>query len=176
MLAEVLKNGSSPWCDDVLKPDAQTCLETARAALDRALEKLSEKLGADMSRWQWSKLHVMRFPHNPFTNVSPLNLLFDRSAPVGGDRYTVNPTSYDIRKPFDSKSLSSYRQILDLADWDNSRFMHTTGQSGNVLSPHYADFLDEWQHVTYVPLFWTREKLEATGGTSTLVLEPSPAD
>ncbi len=51
--------------------------------------------------------------------------------------------------------------------------MHTTGQSGNVLSPHYDDLIPKWQKVEYVTMWWTRQKLERSGGTSTLTLEPS---
>ena len=34
-----------------------------------------------------------------------------------------------------------YRQVIDLANLDNSRYIQSTGQSGHLLSPHYDDLL-----------------------------------
>ena len=56
--------------------------------------------------------------------------------------------------------MPSYRQIVDLADFNRSLFMTTTGQSGNVLSPHYADFIERHRDVEYLPMRFGRDHVE----------------
>jgi penicillin amidase len=57
---------------------------------------------------------------------------------------------------------------VDLSDWNSSLFMHTTGQSGNVLSRHYDDFIERHQAVDYLHMSFGRENV--TGDV--LVLKP----
>ena len=39
-------------------------------ALDNALDDLSERMGDDMGRWRWDRIHITQYPHNPFSQVS----------------------------------------------------------------------------------------------------------
>jgi penicillin amidase len=174
-LAAVFAAPDSPWCDDALTPESETCQETARVALQRALEYLAKHYGKSMDGWQWGKLHQTQFSHNPFSEVPFLRPLFHRAAPRGGDAFTVNPAPFSLARPFDSRAVPSYRQIIDLADFDNSRFMHTTGQSGHFLSPHYSDFIAEWNATRYIPMYWSRDRLEGSAGISRLRLVPAAA-
>ena len=68
--------------------------------------------------------------------------------------------------------MPSYREIIDLSNFDNSRFMHTTGQSGNVLSAHYDDLIPKWAATQYVQMYWTRAAVEGSPGAEKLRLEP----
>jgi penicillin amidase len=45
----------------------------------------------------------------------------------------------------------SYRQVIDLAELNNSRYIHPMGQSGHLLSPHYDNLLSLWQKGEYLP-------------------------
>lgn len=58
----------------------------------------------------------------------------------------------------------SYRQIIDFADLPASRYVHTTGQSGNPFERGYRNFLPLWREGGYIGL--------GTGKIQTLVLEP----
>lgn len=171
LLAHILNSDAGAWCDDVLTPEREDCTDSTRVALDKALEDLTERLGEDMTRWRWGDVHRTQFPHNPFSQVAPLKALFHRSIETGGDPFTVNPAPYKLAAPYDGYWVPSYREIIDLADLDNSRFMHTTGQSGNLLSPHYADLLPLWQGMEYVPMLWDQAKVQAAAA-ATLTLTP----
>jgi penicillin amidase len=57
--------------------------------------------------------------------------------------------------------------IVDLSDIAATRFMIAPGQSGNPLSPHYADLMGRWREVGYLTLDGGAE-----GGT--LELTPAP--
>jgi penicillin amidase len=63
------------------------------------------------------------------------------------------------------------RAITNLADPQASVFIHSGGQSGNPLSPHYRDFAAAWARGEYVPMITERRRLEADG-VQRLVLTP----
>ena len=87
-----------------------------------------------------------------------------------GDEYTVNATGYP-EGSFDQVEGASYREILDLADWDHSVAVNVPGQSGQPGSPHYSDLLPLWSEGKYFPLVYSREAVERDV-TDRLVLEP----
>jgi penicillin amidase len=156
------------WCDNVLSTPGETCDETALHALDAALDDLTERLDANMNDWRWEKVHVTQYPHNPFSQVSYLKGLFHRTIPNGGDRYTVNVAPVRLTEPYVQTHAPGYRHIVDLADLNNSRFIITTGQSGNVLSSHYDDLIRPHRDVEYLPMRFGRENVEG----DVLTLEP----
>jgi penicillin amidase len=52
------------------------------------------------------------------------------------------------------------RALYDLSNLDNSRFIQSTGQSGNVLSPLYRNYTQRWADVKYLPMTTRREAVE----------------
>jgi penicillin amidase len=170
-MLNVLKNvdGQSRWCADA-KP--QTCAELLGNALEVSLADLDKRYGADMSKWHWGAAHFAQSEHRPFSKVELLAKLFDIRIPVPGDSNTINVGGYTIRdekEPFASHHGASLRALYDLNDLDNSRFIHSTGQSGNVLSPLYRNFTKRWAEVQYLPMKTKRESVEQNKlGTLTL--------
>jgi penicillin amidase len=82
--------------------------------------------------------------------------------PVAGDSMTVNKTTTNLRRPFETSEAASYRQILDVGAWDRSLAINTTGQSGHPQSPHYFDQNNLWAEGRYRPLSFTRQAIERT--------------
>ena len=72
---------------------------------------------------------------------------------------------------FDALHGASFREILDLADWDRSVAVNVPGQSGQPGSPHYSDLLPLWAEGKYFPLLYSRGKVEAESAER-LVLTP----
>jgi len=140
-LLEAIKNGD-PNCS--IQDTTQTCLDYAALALEKALDRL----GANIPRW--GDLHKATFPHQVLTNT-PLKRFSDRAVRDGGDRYTVNRGAYDPAT-FTMNVGSSYREILDFSNLENSLFIHPMGQSGNLLSGQYANLLPVWLKVQYLPM------------------------
>jgi len=131
------------------KPDAKALAASLVAALDQA----GPEFGTEMSAWQWGAVHQIRFRH-------PLGVrTFDRG-PVArpGDAQTVNATS---GAHFAQTNGASYRQILDLSDWDRSVMTNVPGESGDPESPHYDDLIAEWASGRYHPMPFTRHAVEA---------------
>jgi penicillin amidase len=69
---------------------------------------------------------------------------------------------------------ASFREIIDLADWDRSVATSTPGQSGQPGSPHYGDLLALWGSDQFFPLLFSRQAVER-GTKHLLVLQPAGA-
>ncbi len=162
------------WCDDRRTAGKESCDAMLIRALDLAVLWISERQGGEVNAWRWGMEHLARSSHRPFGKVDYLRHLFDITVPVSGSVYTVNVGDFDIfnpERPFASKHGPSLRAIYDLDDPDRSLFIHSTGQSGNPLSPHYADMAKTWSEGGYL-LMSTRPEDYLVGATGTLRLLP----
>jgi len=148
--------------------DAQVAM--LRKSLDEAWSEMQRLQGSDPSKWSWGQLHQVRFRH-PLVQIRDAEAVMDLG-PVArpGDEYTVNATGYSGGS-FDQVSGASYREILDLDDWDHSVAVNVPGQSGQPGSPHYSDLLPLWSEGKYFPLLYSREAVEKEA-TDKLALEP----
>jgi len=166
--------GQGHWCDDVNTPARETCAELLPKALDLALADLKRRYGEDRSKWRWGDAHFALSEHRPFGRQPLLARLFDIRVPSPGDTYTVDVgrnTLSNETAPYASRHAASLRALYDLADPDKSEYMHSTGQSGNLLSPLYRNFAERWARVEYIPMSMRRADAEA-GALGTLRLKP----
>lgn len=129
-------------------------------ALDAAAEHLDKSLGSDPSRWRWGALHAISFRHGIGREELVASLLNAGTFPYGGSGDTVNNGSHNGGPSFSATSIPTYRQIIDLGDFNNSLFIIPPGQSGHVASPHYADLLEDYLAVRYRPLLWEWRRIE----------------
>ncbi|HEV7617394.1 MAG TPA: penicillin acylase family protein, partial [Burkholderiaceae bacterium] len=93
----------------------------------------------------------------------PLARLFDIRVPTPGDAFTVNVGRNNLRdeaEPFANRHAASLRALYDLSDLENSLFIHSTGQSGNVFSPLYRNYVQRWSEVAYLPMKTDRLAVE----------------
>ena len=171
-LQGVMEREDAWWCDDKGTPAVETCQQINDRALARALDELQAAQGPDVAAWRWDRVHQARSEHRPFSKVPALARGFELRAPVGGDTYTVNVSRVNLKPDLTTGELyldehgPSLRAIYDLGDLANSRFMHSTGQSGIALSPHYRSFVERWTKVDYAPL-WSAPAVQ------TLLLQPA---
>jgi penicillin amidase len=178
-MVNVLKNkdGQGRWCIDISKPSTdkpQSCGDVLSVALDDALGDLERRYGKDMSQWRWGSAHVARSEHRPFGKVEPLAKIFDIRIPAPGDLYTVNSARFNLRdekEPFASRHGPGLRALYDLSDLENSRFIQSTGQSGNPFSSLYRNYTQRWADVAYVPMKTQRAEVEKNK-LGTLTLSP----
>jgi penicillin amidase len=156
------------------RPDwfaGRTWHEVMEEALESAVSELREMLGDEVSRWQWGRLHRQSFRH-PLGEVRGLDVVFNRpSVPVGGDANTVWQAAYAPHHGYDLNSFTaSWRQIIDLADFNNSRAVLPSGNSGHPGSAHYHSMNAMWRSGGYHPMLWDRAEVEKVAA-GTLVLE-----
>ncbi len=125
-----------------------------------AVDWLGSQYGDAPGEWRWGRLHTATFAHQ-LGSVKPLNLLFN-AGPLGvpGGVMTVFATSFNADQSYAAASITSQRQIIDLANLSNSVIVNTTGQSGQPLNKHYSDNVLLWRDVQYTPFYFDRAALD----------------
>lgn len=152
VMLSLLRTPSSPWWG----PTGRDAV--VAKAFVQANELLTAQLGPDRSTWSWGRLHKTQFIH-PLGRIPALGWIFNATTPpTGGDAHTINNGGFDI-PTFRHRAVASYRQVLDVADWDRSIAMHTTGQSGQPFSRHYQDFASPWALGQYHPMLFSRPRI-----------------
>jgi len=153
------------YCSSEAQPDPD-CGQTLARAFDRALQRIVERHGADMSKWRWGDEQTALVQHKVFQHVPLLSWFSDLSFPSGGDFYSLDRGGgYDTPEdqPLARTKAGGYRGIFDLADPARSRFIIATGQSGHIFSKHYRDLLPLWRAGKGIALTGTEEELKAAG-------------
>jgi len=177
LLAELMETPDSHWFDDVTTPETEGRDEILRRALTEALDWLQEHDGDDPAQWRWGDLHYVEFPHLPLgqSGIAPLEWIFNAGPlPAGGDIFTVNEGTPDLRDPFHMFFGVSQRFIADLADPSRSLAVNSTGQSGHAFHRHRADQVPLWSAVEYHPVLAGPEAIDAAA-RDRLRLVPAPA-
>ena len=128
---------------------AAILLETLTASL----AEIQQRFGSDESEWKWGNLHKAYFVHP--LHVASLDLP-PHSRP--GDGYTVNATG---GPNFSQAHGASYREVIDLDDWDRSVTTNVPGESGVPGNTHYGDLIDGWANGDYHQLPFSRHAVEA---------------
>jgi penicillin amidase len=135
------------------------------------MEKLE---GVDTHAWQWGKLHHS-LPEHPLLGAVDDDMrarLQPGPFPAPGGPYTPNASSYRA-SDFQLTGGPSFRMVLDVGAWDNSRAVNYPGQSGNPDDVHYRDLTEMWLTGKYFPLLYTREAVEKATITR-IELQPAP--
>jgi penicillin amidase len=142
------------------------------ASLAGALDELATRLGRDMGRWTWGALHQAAFEHplRDIVDAGTRGTLDVGRWPLGGSATTPMAAGYRA-SDFTLTSGASFRMVLDVGAWDDSRAINTPGQSGDPASPHYRDLAPLWAEGSYFPLLYTRAAIEQVT-ESRLVLRP----
>jgi len=160
------------------KPDAAVFGASPDEARDRLLittlhaaaEKLRTLEGPDPSAWSWGKIHVVHFRHplDPMEGAAALMDLPPLARP--GDGFTVCATTYSGNS-YEQTHGASFRQVLDVGNWDESKGINVPGESAQPGSPHYDDLLPLWIEGQYFPLAYSRTAVEHVA-SERLRLEP----
>jgi penicillin amidase len=164
MMVDWMSQPENPWFDDKTTANVELRDEIVRRSFADAVSWLQNNYGDDPQKWEWGRLHTKSFVHQPLgqSGISLLERLFNtRPLPARGDDFTVDAAWFSYERPFHMTGGASQRYIADLADWESSLSIHTTGQSGHLFHRHRQDFVVPWQNVEYHPLFFERKGAEA---------------
>ena len=132
-------------------------------SLADAASEIARRFGTDTTQWRWGTLHVAELRH-------PLARAFDLP-PVSraGDGNTVFATG---GANYRQTAGASYREVIDLGDFDNSVAINVPGQSAQPGSEYYDDLLPLWGSDRYFPLVFSRARVERET-RHTLMLRPA---
>ncbi len=145
----LLDDPNNQWWDDILTVErTESVYDVFLTAAQDAEVYLRNEWGGESSR-NWHRVHTARFAH-PIGGRFPFQLLFNKG-PVGldGDGTTVMRTSFDRLKRYEVFEYPSWRQLFDVGQWDDSRVILPSGQSGHPLSPFYFDQNEMWRSGQY---------------------------
>lgn len=146
---------------DVLSPNAALLRADDTAMLggwswDDVLAAALAEVAAGPPARAWGEAHRPRFRH-PLSPSLPAASRYDPpSFPIGGDGDTVMAVGIVPAAGPAGTYGALCRYVIDVGEWDNSRWVVFGGASGNPESPHYAD-----QTGRGAPAGWCRC---ATGG------------
>ncbi len=112
------------------------------ASLAKAVAELTSTQGADWSQWRWGRIHTRTFPYP----LIPAYSLPTVERP-GGTGTVAAPGA-------------SFREIIDVADWDRSIITNVPGQSAQPESPFFSNLYPLWANDEFFPLVYSRARVE----------------
>lgn len=165
--------GESPWWDDVSTLDiVETKEDVIVSAYHTAIAQLVKTYGKNLNYWEWARTHTLEHPHplgtvaalRPFFNVGPF--------PAPGGVETINNAGFTPNGSgkYEVSFGPAMRNIVDFEDVENSWSVLPTGNSGNIMSPHYDD-----QALLFVQGGFRKMKMneiEIKSGKNLLILKP----
>ncbi|MGW2844077.1 penicillin acylase family protein [Streptomyces sp. NPDC001108] len=145
----------------------------ARAMKDARWE-LTAKLGKDITTWNWGRLHQLTLKNQTLGTAGPdlLQRALNRGPwNLGGGEAAVNATGWNAAGGYEVVWVPSMRMVVNVGDWDKSRWINLTGASGHAFNAHYTDQTDKW--VNGELLDWSfGTNAVARSTTDTLTLKP----
>lgn len=130
-------------------------------ALSSAMAHLEETYGKEIDKWAWGRVRPLVL--DPLGRMpGPLARVFRIGpVPLGGDCNTLAAAVGDPQNPTASPiTIPTLRMVLDVGNWDQSKFSLPCGQSGNPCSPHYDDLLPLWLKGDGVAIAWSDEAVK----------------
>jgi penicillin G amidase len=176
-----LAGRATPWLIERWETDDPALLEEDTSWDDLVQRALLDALGdlraayGSRRRWRWGRVHALPLVH-PFSRRRPLGLLFNAgTVRVGGSLDTIMATSYVPDTTFATQLFApSWRQVMDVGNWDECSGVHYPGQSGQPGSKHRRDLTRRWRENRQYPIFWSQEAV-SRNAKRRLTLFPSPA-
>jgi penicillin amidase len=141
-------------------------------ALGHVVDQLSRRAGRSPNAWTWGKVRPLVLIH-PIGSKPPLGPVFNRGPlSVGGDGSTIPQGSVDPADPFANPlGIPNMRAVMDVGNWEASRWVLAGGECGNPFSPHYDDLLPLWERGQGISIAWSPESVYARAHAS-LRLKP----
>jgi len=140
-IERLLDNKNSIWWDNIHTKVKENRADIFQRSFNETAVALKKQFGSDLSLWKWGRVHQLldihpigrKKPFDKFFNVGPF--------PIQGSNEVVDKEAfaYNEKGIYPVISGPALRFLIDFADPDHALSIIPTGQSGNVMSPHYAD-------------------------------------
>lgn len=137
----LIHNDSSVWWNDLNTEENETRTDIIVNAYEKVVNTLTSEYGDDLSKWEWGKAHTLEHPH-AMGKVKPLDRIFNvgtYAAPGGMEVINNLMFLLSTNGHFKTKAGSAVRTVVSMDDIEHAYTILPTGQSGNLMSPHYDD-------------------------------------
>ncbi|WBQ06710.1 penicillin acylase family protein [Kribbella sp. CA-293567] len=165
VMRKVIMQPNSAWWDNVTTTQRESRDDVLRDALVKARAEITTKMARDPGSWQWGRLHKLTLTNQTLgkSGIGVVDKMFNRGPyELGGGSSLVNATSWDASKDYTVTATPSMRMVVDLSDFDKSRWINMTGVSGHAYTSNYTDQTDLWVRGETLPWAFTRGAVEAT--------------
>ncbi|MCX4396079.1 penicillin acylase family protein [Streptomyces sp. NBC_00257] len=177
VVADLMDDQNSDWWK-APKSGRDEATENRDQLFARAMEdarwELTAKLGKDITTWSWGRLHQLTLKNQTLGTEGPglLQRALNRGPwNLGGGEAAVNATGWNAAGGYEVVWVPSMRMVVNVGDWDKSRWINLTGASGHAFSAHYTDQTDKWVNGELLDWsFGTNAVGKST--TDTLTLKP----
>ena len=156
------------------QPAATNRDQLFRRAMVDARWELTAKLGKDIDTWSWGRLHRITLTNKTLGvhGPAPLRYLLNRGPiNIGGGQAAVDATGWNAAGGYKTIWVPSMRMVVNLQNFDKSKWINLTGASGHTFTPHYTDQMQKWLKGELLP--WAHSERAVKAATrDTLVLKP----
>ncbi len=158
-------NENSVWWDNVKTPDKkETREEIFTVSLMQTMDALENHSGSDISKWQWGKVHTLTHIH-PIGRKKPFDKIFNVGPfALSGSNEVIDKESFNYNASgiYPVTMGPAMRLLLDFGDPEHALSIIPTGQSGNIMSPHYADQAEMFVNGKYRIQYMNKNELKDT--------------
>ncbi|NUR95363.1 MAG: penicillin acylase family protein, partial [Kribbellaceae bacterium] len=171
----LLGQPNSGWWDDIRAPQRESRDDILREALVNARTEITQKMAREPSNWQWGRLHKLELTNQTLgkSGIGLIEKIFNRGPyELGGGTSVVDATAWDASEGYAVTATPSMRMVVDLSDFDKSRWINLTGVSGHAFSSNYTDQTDLWVKGQTLPWAYTKGAVEATRKHSLTFTKP----
>ncbi|MDH6127931.1 penicillin acylase family protein [Kitasatospora sp. GP82] len=169
VVRQQLANPKSSWWDYIDSNHLpQHGLDNLLAeAMKDARQDLTAQMGKDISTWNWGRLHTLTLKDqmlgtdNSSIASGLVHKLLNRGPyQLSGGSAAVNAAGWNAAAGYKVDWIPSMRMVVDLSDFDASRWIIVGGASGHAFHPNYNDQTDLWAKGELLPWAWSADAVE----------------
>jgi penicillin amidase len=147
LLQLLVRNPQSSYFDRINTAERENAGTIVQSSFVDAIARIAQRAGEGTSL-AWGQVNKVNLTH-----LSSLAAFSRMGIPSGGNPEAINAVSKNWGP--------SWRMIVELGDKPKAYGIYPGGQSGDVNSEHYADFIDDWQKGHYYELHFYASEQEA---------------
>ena len=132
-------------------------------AMKDARYELTAKLGKDINTWSWGRLHKLDLKNQTLGTKGPgvIKWMLNRGPfQLSGGEAAVDATGWNAAGGYDVVWVPSMRMIVNLQDFDKSRWINLTGASGHAYNAHYTDQTQKWANGELLPWYFSDTRVD----------------
>jgi penicillin amidase len=172
VVRNILPDARNPWwtmsttaffSGDADKAHHSTRDQLLEQAMKDARYELTAKLGKDINTWSWGRLHKLTLKNQTLGTDGPgiVKWLLNRGSwQLSGGEAAVDATGWDAAGGYDVIWVPSMRMIVNLQDFDKSRWINLTGASGHAYNAHYTDQTGKWAAGDLLPWYFSDAQVD----------------
>ncbi|MFF7650439.1 penicillin acylase family protein [Streptomyces sp. NPDC007983] len=132
-------------------------------AMKNARSELTAKLGKNINTWSWGRLHRLTLKNQTLGTEGPgvVQWMLNRGPwDLAGGEAAVNATGWNAAGGYDVTWVPSMRMVVNLDNFDKSRWINLTGASGHAYNAHYTDQTEKWAKGELLPWAFSKTAVD----------------